>query len=484
MLIIALILIRKCIGFAKTYGTGTSTRWPYRNHTAIHMPQAVKIFGAFLMIIFLSTPIAYAEGSHSFSLAEAQSYAMEHSYFVRNTSLEITRARHKVWETITTGLPQATGSSTYNKFLNLPVSLIPGEFFGGEPGTYMPVKFGQDYSSDFGFMVSQMIFDGSYIVGVGSSQIYLNLARQAHEKTSIDIRNAVAQAYYLVLIGGENLKVMTENVENTRKMLVETTAMYENGFMEEQDVDQMKMIVKSAENEVLKAEREISVATTVLKYTMGRELDSEVTLTDGLEVFLRPLLSTSEDHGFDFTSHIDFRLAATQEAASEKLLKLEKSAFLPRLNGFYSYNKTAYGNRANLFDTGQDWYPSSLVGLSLSVPLFTSGERILKVRQARIGLDQAANQRELASQTIQKDYLTAMANMETAIEKYGNDLENRELAVKILNKGKIKFNNGISSSTELMQLENQYLQAHGAYIGSIMQLLMSDLDLKKALGKL
>jgi outer membrane protein len=448
------------------------------------MKQAVLTVANFIVVIFLTSGIGQAFGSSKFTLSEAQAFALENSYFVKNTTLEITKARKKVWETIASGLPQANGTSAYNKFLNLPVSLIPGEFFGGEAGTYIPVKFGQDYSSDFGFTVSQMIFDGSYIVGVGSSQIYLDMARQSNEKTAIDIRNAVAQAYYLVLIGEENLKVMGENLENTRKMLLETTAYYENGFMEEQDVDQMKMLVKTAENEVLKAEREITIATTVLKYAMGMPFETDMELTDQLSSFVTPLITAEVKNGFDVSAHIDYRLAATQFTAAEKLLKLEKVAFLPRLSGFYSYTKTAYGNKANLFSSDQSWYPSSLVGLSLTVPLFTSGQRVFKIHQAQIELEQAANIREQASQTIQKDYLTAIANLETAVEKYGNDVESRELAEKILSKGKIKFNNGISSSTELMQLENQYLQSHGAYIASVMQLLMSDLELKKALGKL
>ena len=311
------------------------------------MKQSKITIYTFILMMFLSSVVRAADNTFTFTLAEAQAYALEHSYFVKNTSLEITKARRKVWETIATGLPQVDGKSAYNKFLNLPVSLIPGEFFGGEAGTYLPVKFGQDYSSDFGFTVSQMIFDGSYIVGVGSSQVYLDLARQSNDKTAIDIRNAVAQSYYLVLIGEENLKVMSENLMNARKMLSETTALYENGFMEEQDVDQMKMLVRTAENEVLKAEREITIASTVLKYTMGMPLEGSLKLEDQLETFVTPLIKTEKKNSLDFTAHIDYRLATTQFTAAEKLLKLEKVAFLPRLDGFYSYSKTAYGNKAD-----------------------------------------------------------------------------------------------------------------------------------------
>ena len=157
-----------------------------------------------LLVIFSSA--AFSQNSEmAFSLKGAQGYALENSYVLQNSKRDVTSAQKEVWETITIGLPQVSGTANYNKFLNLPVSLIPGEFFGEEPGTYLPVKFGQDYSSDFGFTVSQLIFDGSYIVGVGSSQIYLNLAKQAHEKAEIDIRDAVAQAYYMVLVGMQKI---------------------------------------------------------------------------------------------------------------------------------------------------------------------------------------------------------------------------------------------------------------------------------------
>ncbi|MBT3382748.1 MAG: TolC family protein [Prolixibacteraceae bacterium] len=448
------------------------------------MKKKIKTYLLVFAVSWFALATQTQAQTSTFSLEEAKQFAMENSNVLHNTNLDITKAQKEVWKTITIGLPQVTGSANYNKFLNLPVSLIPGEFFGGEPGTYMPVQFGQDYSSDFGFTVSQQIFDGSYIVGVGSSQIYLNLARQANEKTEIDIRDAVTQSYYYVLIGQENKIVMQENLENINKLYTETKAYFENGFREEQDVDQMRLMVKNAENEVVKAEREIKIAMVVLKYAMGFELEKEIELSDELDKFLNPLLTVNNISGFDFSNHIDYRLAQTNFSVSEKLLNLEKAAFLPRLSGFYSYSKTAFGNSANLFKSSISWYPSSLVGFQLSIPIFNSGQKMLKVQQANIEVDKAATQRKLAEITLQKDYLTAVAEMESALEKFDNDKENRALAEKILNKSKIKFNNGITSSTELSQIETQYIQSYGAYIGSTLQLLQADLKLKKANGTL
>ncbi len=437
-----------------------------------------------LAAFVLVASVAAAQPETSFTIEEAKQYAMEHSFLLQNSQKDIIIAQKEVWKTISTGLPQISGSANYNMFLNLPVSLIPGEFFGEDPGTYIPVKFGQDYNSDFGFSVSQQIFDGSYIVGVGSAQIYLDLAKQANEKAEIDIRNAVTQSYYMVLIGEANLEVMKENLENVTQLHKETKAYFDNGFREELDVDQMKILVKNAENEILKAEREIKVARVVLKYTMGYDLDQPVQLADTLQKFLDPFTKGNTTLGFNFSDHIDYRIATTNFKVSEKLLKLQKSTYLPKLNAFYNYSKTAYGNKANLFNSDVSWFPSSLIGFQLTVPIFNSGQKMMEVQQAKIEIEKAENQRRLTETTLQKDYLTAVAEMESALEKYENDKENRALAEKILEKSKIKFNNGLTSSTELSQLETQYIQAYGAYISSTMQLLQAELNLKKAAGQL
>lgn len=438
-----------------------------------------------LLIFFLLAGGLKAQDDLKFTLAEAQEYALKHSYVIQNSGLDVSAAQKKVWETIAMGLPQVSGSANYTKFLNLPVSLIPGEFFGEEAGTYIPVKFGQDYNSDFGFTVDQLIFDGSYIVGIGSAKVYLQMASQTKEKTEIDIKHAVAQSYFMVLAAEENLKVMKENLLNSKKLENDTRAMYENGFSEEQDVDQMRLLVQKAENEILKAEREIRVARMVLKYTMGVDVEETLQLTERLDEFLDPLLKEKETiGGFDYASHIDFRMLDTQRQLSMKEFKLARSAYLPKLSGFYNWSKTAYGNSANLLKSSVPWFKSSMVGFNLTVPIFTSGQQRAIVKQAQFAYQQAENNQKLAEQTLQKDYLTAVADIESAVDQFRNDVDNKQLARKIYDKTTIKYNNGISSSVELSQTETQYIQAQAAWVASVIQLLNSKITLDKAIGKL
>jgi outer membrane protein TolC len=211
--------------------------------------------------------------------------------------------------------------------------------------------------------------------------------------------------------------VLQENLANNEKQFTDTKAMFENGFVEEQDVDQFKLIIQNSENEIIKAEREIRVAEMVLKYTMGVDVNSPISLTDKLDDFIDPLLLKNEDiPAIDFTSHIDYRILDLQRQSQLKLLKLEQAAYLPRLSAFYNWNKTAYGNSWNLFKSSSSWYPSSMWGLNLSVPIFSAGNKIAKVNQTRIELQKAENDQKQAIQTLQKDYLTAVADLESATD--------------------------------------------------------------------
>ncbi len=459
------------------------------------MKTKMKLFLSFLLVA-LTTITTIAQEVQEFSLKDAQEYAVQNSYVVQNSGLDVDIARKKIWETITMGLPQINGNAEYVKNIDaakspLPVAIIPKEFWPnlGIPDdtpvdATFPVSFAQKYNSSWGFSIDQLIFDGSYIVGVGSAKIYLQLATQGKEKTEIEIKHGVAQAYYMVLVAQENLTVMKENLGNSEKLLSDSKALYENGFVEEQDVDQMQLLTKKAENEILKAKREIRVAKMVLKYTMGVNVESEIELTDNLSQFIDPLLNNVEsDYGFDHISHIDYRMLETQSLVSEKLLKLEKSAYLPKVNGFYSWNKMAFGDNSNLFKSSVPWFKSSMLGVNIEVPIFSAGQRISKVNQAKMEYEKSINDQKQAVQGLQKDYLSAVADIESAVDQLKNDIDNKKLASKIYDKTTIKYNNGLISSTELSQTETQYIQSQGAWVGSVLQLLNAKINLDKAIGK-
>ena len=457
----------------------------------INIKQAIPV-----LLLLISAGSIAAQDSLQFSLAEAKEYAVKNSYVIRNSSIDVESAQKKVWETIASGLPQVSGSASYTDNITagktpFPVAIIPKEYWpdlgipddASSNSTY-PISFAEKYNSDFGIKVEQLIFDGSYIVGISSAKIYLQLSNQTNEKTEIEIHHAVEQAYYASLIARQNLNVMQETLANNQKQQADTKAMYENGFVEEQDVDQMKLIVQKSENEILKAEREIRVSEMVLKYSIGMDVTLPIKLTDKLESFLDPLLLGKEDSSFfDYSTHIDYRILDTQRQGNHKLLQLEKSAYLPRISAFYNWNKTAYGDSWNLYKSNVDWFPSSIVGLNITVPIFSAGMRMAKVKQAHFDLEKSENDQKQAEQTLQKDYLTAIADLKSAVDQLKNTADNKNLALRIYEKTKIKYNNGIVSSSELATAESQFITAQASWVSSVMQLFTSKINLDKAIGK-
>ncbi|TKG93377.1 TolC family protein [Puteibacter caeruleilacunae] len=438
-----------------------------------------------LLSMLLSSKLFGQNDPITLSVKDAQDYAMKNSYELREATIEINKARKDVWETIAGGLPQVEGTADYSKNLDLAVSLLPGEIVGEEKGTYVPVTFGQKYNSNFGFKVTQKIFDGSYIVGVQSAKIYLRLTTTTKEKTEIEVRDAVAQAYYAILVARANKKVQLDNMENTAKLLADTKAYYENGFREEQDVDQLDLMMKQSKNNLLQAEREIKISMAVLKYVLGMPMNQKLELSDDLLGLTNLILATSQEkNSFDPTNHIDYRLLESQLAANKKLLDLEKSKYLPQINAFYNWQKTAYGNKANLFNDDTPWFKSSMIGANASVNIWSFGQKRARINKAKLDVEKVRTQQEKERQNLEKEYLSAVANFETAVDKYLNDVDNRDLADKIYGKTKIKFNNGVTTSTELSQMEGQYLQAYGTYIGSTLELLQARVRLDKILSKL
>jgi len=441
-----------------------------------------------LMVIFIGfgTPTkAQTESKLKLTLAEAQQYALENSYSVKASKYDLQVARKKVWETIADGLPQIEASAGYNNNLNLSVSLLPSEFFGGTPGTYTPIKFGQRYTSSASINVSQKIFDGSYIVGTMAAKVFVQLSNDQKEKTEIEIVNTISQSYFTVLVAEENYKTILENVVINEKLLTETSAYHDNGLREELDVDQIRLLLNSSKNQLADAKRAIQTSLIILKFGLGIKIDEKLELTNSLIELVDPIRSESPVmSNFDMHNHIDFRVLETQMKAQELIIKKEKAAYLPTISAFYNYGKNTSSDYTNVFKSNVPWFKSSALGFQLNLPIFSAGQKRSRIKQEKINFTKLENQQEMTQQNLKMDVTLSFTNLLNAQEKYENDVEGLEIAKRIFDRTRIKFKEGISTSTELSENEKQYLETHSAYINSTLTLLTSKIAFEKALGKL
>lgn len=405
------------------------------------------------------------------TLSQAQETAMQNSLTIKDASYDLDAAQKKIWETTAIGLPQA--DAKYN-FTHNPASLPEIQFDPNSP----PIKIGTKSSSSVTATVSQLIFSGSYIVGLQASKTYKQIVQQTLEKTQIDVRSAVAQTYYLILLTSQTSEVLKGNLENLKKLLGDTQKMYEKGFTEETSVDQFSIAVNDLNLSLTTVQRQEQVVRRLLNFQMGLELNTQVELTDKLEEIVRGInRERILETPFSLDKNIDYNMALTNIKAKKLLYKNEIASYLPTIAGFYQYQK--YLNNQSF-----NFQPTNLFGLSISLPIFSSGQRYSKVGQAKIGVNKAENAKEQAARALTMEYQQAKDDFNTAWEKYLNSKSSQSLAQKVLKDMTIKFNNGMASSMDLTQANDKLLQAVSNLYSVEFDLLTAKIRLDKVTSNL
>lgn len=422
--------------------------------------------------------------NYSFSLNEAINFALINNYTVKNATLDIEAAEKLKWETTTMGLPQIDAKVDYQNFLKQPVTLIPSEIFGGPSGEFEEVVFGAKQNLNATITLNQLIFDGSYLVGLQSAKTFLKISNLAKEKTDQNIREAVINAYGNVLIAHETILILKRNQKSLEQNLKETKAFLINGFAEEQDVEQQQITLSTIENDLNRAIRFEIIANQMLNLTLGIPIETEVELRDNLEMIT--LNSTDLNiisSQFQLNNHIDYQIADNKVISGELLVKYEKSMALPSLNAFLNYSQFANNDNNKIFYNGYGkWFDSSLFGVSLNIPIFSSLQRSSRTQQAKISLLQSEIELTETSERLKLQVTTAKNKYQFALDQFQTSKQNLVLAESISKKEEIKFFEGISSSIDLTNAQNQLFNQQQIYIQSILQIIQSKVELENALN--
>jgi len=438
------------------------------------------------IIITFSLLLSYvtnAQESISLSLNEAINYALDNSYSSINAARDIEAAKKKKWETTTMGLPQISATIDYQNWIKQQVSLIPAEFFGGNEGEFAEVSFGTKQNINATATLNQLIFDGSYIVGLQSAKVYLQISENAKEKTDLSIREVAINAYGNVLLSEESLKILAKNVSNLEKNLNETTQIYENGLTEEENVEQLKLTLASLKSQYSRTTKLKDIAYKMLNITLGIDINNKVVLTDNLD----NLASQYSDFSllndtFNIENHIDYKIAKNNEKSNELLVKLEKSRALPTLSSFLNFGYAGYGNNFDFLKKEQQWFDSSLLGVSLNIPIFSSLARSSRTQQAKIDLDKAQTNLTETQQRILLNLESAKTEYKFSLEELETSKQNLSLAERIENKNQIKFFEGLASSFELTEAQNQLYSMQQNYLQAMLNVINNKATLDNALN--
>jgi outer membrane protein TolC len=429
-----------------------------------------------LLGLFLSTTLFSQEAPISLSLNEAVEYAIKNSYNIKVAENDIKAAIKRKWETTTIGLPKIDAKIDYTNNLK---QQFPG------------VDFNQDGIVDFGAKqsiigtatLSQLLFDGSYLVGLQATKTYLKISEQAKEKTELATREAVINAYGNVLVSEKSTEILQRNKVVNDRLLKGARVGYENGLTDLETVEQFEITEGNIISNIRNTERLNGIAYKMLNLAIGNAINTKLILTDTLD----DLVIANTDlnllaQSFDINNHIDFKIAENSRESNRLLMKLEKSKALPSLNAFVNYSYIGNSESFTFFKSSQNWIPTSLFGVSMNIPLFSSLGRSAKTAQAKIALESADIRLEETKQRLNLQAQTAKSNYQLSIENYETAKKNLDLAERIEKKQKIKFDEGISTSFDLLQARNQLYSQQNNYLQAMLNIISNKAKLETALN--
>jgi outer membrane protein TolC len=416
-----------------------------------------------------------APASLSLTVEEAMQYAIENNRNVTSARYDLLAAEKGVWEAYAAGLPTVDGSVSLGDNLAVMTRIIEMN------GQQMAFKFGTQYDLAYGVSASTVIFNAPWIVGIQTAKLATTLASQGLKLTEIDTKESVMTSYYLILVTEETIKIIDANIADLEETMVSTKAMYSVGMAEATDVDQIQANLSTLNNTKASMQRNQELTTNMLRFMLGVERTTGIILTETLDqVTARVNVEALLAEDFNINENINYQLIESQYQMSELALKGAKAAVLPSLGASIYYNQNGMGDQLN----DMDFYPNSVLGFQLQVPILASGLRSTRIKRAKIDLDKAENTRALVSDQLLLQEKQLRYNLISSNEQYRSQKENAEVAARILQSFENKYNQGMASSLELTQANSNYLTAQNNYLTALLNLLQTKVAYDKLMNKL
>jgi outer membrane protein TolC len=437
--------------------------------------------------------LVFSQEYENFTLKEAIAYSQTKSNIVRTAELDIMRAKAEVQEYTSVGIPKLNAQIEYNYFIHLPTQLIPNDAFAfelppqippmpdPEPG-YMETQFGTRNNLTFSLNLNTLIVDGSYFVGLKASKGLLEMTKRQAELSKYDIRHTVVKAYLTVLIAEENKKVIENNIRNLNTIKTETQAFYENGLVEQLDVERLELSISNLEIELIALTRQVELAYNVLKFQMNYPLENQIALSDKLDALM--LVPETED--LEGTINTDQRIETDILKQTIRLNELNTKRFnlgyMPTLQAFAVHQQVL--QRDNLFDgDAPGFFPTTIVGLQLNVPIFDGLDKAAKIKKSIIDVEKFKLQLNDLERGIELEVKNTRSAFMNAQIRLKNQDKNLALAKKILDTTRIKYKEGVGSSMEMTQAEQELYRTQANRLNALYELVVAKADLDKALGK-
>lgn len=422
------------------------------------------------------------EQNYSFSLEQAIEYALKNNYSAINASRDIEISKQKKWETTTTGLPQINGAAFYQNNIVIQKSVIPARIFDKDApiDEFAEVAFGTKQNMGATLTLSQLIFDGSYIVALQASKAYLQYFQNYKKKSDVEIREMITNSYGNVLLAEESIKILEKNKTILEKNYADINQIYKNGLGEEESVEQISITLASVKSSLNNIKRVRELSLKMLKINLGIDLDGDLNLTDNLDTLSQTNLALGLDNSeFKVENSIDYQIASNFVTQKRLELKLQKSKDLPSLGLAANFGYNSFADAFTFFNSSQKWFNFSNIGVNLNVPIFTSFGSSARKQQAKLAFEQAQTKQTDIAQMLKLQYQRAKSDFEFSIEEYATAKSNLNLAERIEKKQQIKFKEGLSTSFEFSEAQRQLYSTQQSYLQSMVDVINKRAALEK-----
>lgn len=425
------------------------------------------------LALFIASIIALnaQSGGMSLSLDSAKIVALKYNKILATKGLSIADANQALWQSIAQGLPQAKATYNYQNPFGNDIVLDFG--IPGMPPYVIPF----DPTNNVQLQVSQLVFSGNYWVGLQMSKIAKQLSVLSYKKTELDITKQVAESYYAILVAEKTEQILMENLVNMEQLLNNTETMVLVGVVESTSADQLSVQVASMRNAIAKINQQIELAYNMLRLQLGLGAEFPISLTENLEELVdEEAITKLVMEPFSIYQNINMQLMNKNVFLAKKQVDMAKANFLPNVAVFYNYTY-------KITTAAFDMQPANLVGVTASMPLFTSFSNASKVKQAKIKYRSASIDMESLRDQLSIQEKQLRFNLNIANESYRIQKKNIEVSQRVFKNISTKYEQGAASALDVVSAHNNLLTAESNYISSIMELLNAQTALNNLLGK-
>ncbi len=425
-----------------------------------------------LALFLISLTVFSQTEPMSFSLKDAVNYALLNNKSSLDSQNDVRLAELQKWQTTSTGLPQISADISYNNQLKQQILLVPSAFLGGDAGEYSELSFGADQVLNGVLTLNQKIFDGSYLVALQASKVYLEISKNAQEKTLSKIRIDVANAYGNILLIEQNIIILKSNINLLEKNINELQKVYDNGLTEKENIEQLQLTLSGLVSSINYNTTLKKLAYQMFNLMLGIDVNRRVILTEKLEdMVLKSSLRPIKISNKSIENVTDFKIANNNVRSNELLFKLEKSKALPTLNAFINGSYTGNNNRFDFLNNSQKWFGASILGVNMSIPLFSSFGRSASTQKAKINLEKSERTLENIRQEIEIKIKQAQNELDFAQQDLEIKKQALSLAKRIEEKNQIKFFEGLASSFDLNRAQTQLYNTQKQYMEALVSVL-------------